>query len=79
MFFVPTRFMRIFTDINISKERGDYHAHHILQALFLVKLGEKGVGGEAVVAGVFMGKNEMVEKGRKQSHTVEKGPMRGLA
>jgi hypothetical protein len=36
--------MRIFTDINISKERGDYQAHHILQVLFLVKLGEMGVG-----------------------------------
>jgi hypothetical protein len=26
--------MRIFTDINISKERGDYHAPTILQHLF---------------------------------------------
>ena len=31
------------------------------------------------IARMLAGKNEVVEKGRKQSHTVEKGPMRGLA
>jgi hypothetical protein len=31
--------MRIFTDINVSKERGDYHPRHDLQALNLEKLG----------------------------------------
>ena len=35
MFFVPTRFMRIFTDINVSKERETYQAGRVLQALFL--------------------------------------------
>jgi len=30
--------MRIFTDINVSKERGDYHARAILQALFWSKI-----------------------------------------
>ena len=32
-FFVPTRFMRIFTDISFSKGRGDYQLRHNWQAL----------------------------------------------
>jgi hypothetical protein len=31
--------MRIFTDINVSKERGDYHPYNNLQALNLEKIG----------------------------------------
>src|SRR6478736_8633512 len=33
VFFVPMSFMRIFTDINFSKERGDYQLQTVLQAL----------------------------------------------
>src|ERR1035438_5983508 len=36
VFFVPTRFMRIFTDINVSKEHEEYQLQSILQALFSV-------------------------------------------
>src|SRR5208283_3074980 len=37
VFFVPTRFMRIFTDINISKERENYQLGRNLQALNSLK------------------------------------------
>jgi hypothetical protein len=38
VFFVPTRFMRIFTDICVSKERGDYQMRSRLQALNFEKI-----------------------------------------
>jgi hypothetical protein len=38
--------MRIFTDINVSKERGDYHSPHNLQALNLEKLGAASQSGK---------------------------------
>src|SRR4051812_44921099 len=39
VFLVPTRFMRIFTDINDSKELGKYHLRALLQALILERNG----------------------------------------
>jgi hypothetical protein len=46
VFFVPTRFMRIFTDINLSKERRAYQLHDVLQALNLEKSPQKGISAK---------------------------------
>src|SRR5437016_3347922 len=56
VFLVPTRFMRIFTDINISKEQGNYHLEAFLQALIFKRKArfETGRGLAFSIAGAFV-------------------------
>jgi hypothetical protein len=41
VFLVPTRFMRIFTDINFSKGRGNYLAAQVFASSVLIKMGSR--------------------------------------
>src|SRR5215472_4500335 len=58
VFLAPTRFMRIFTDINLSKERGDYRCADGFASLVLQKMVQENHNiGIFVIGQNFLARN----------------------